>query len=160
MKVYVLSKTEKPLMPTTPARARKMLRDGKATVVQRTPFTIRLTVQTKEYTQPVTLGIDAGSKTIGVSAGTEKEELYSSEITLRDDIVKLLSEKRQYRRTRRNRLRYRKPQFLNRKKDNGWLAPSIQHKIDSHLKIVESIHKILPVSTPIFKAKNTKGVSN
>ena len=61
MKVYVLSKTEKPLMPTTPARARKMLRDGKATVVKRTPFTIRLTVQTKEYTQPVTLGIDAGS---------------------------------------------------------------------------------------------------
>ena len=116
MKVYVLSKTEKPLMPTTPARARKMLRDGKATVTQRTPFTIKLTVQTKEYTQPVTLGIDAGSKTIGVSAGTEKEELYSSEITLRDDIVKLLSEKRQYRRTRRNRLRYRKPQFLNRKK--------------------------------------------
>ena len=128
MKVYVLSKTEKPLMPTTPARARKMLRDGKATVVKRTPFTIRLTVQTKEYTQPVTLGIDAGSKTIGVSAGTEKEELYSSEITLRDDIVKLLSEKRQYRRTRRNRLRYRKPQFLNRKKDNGWLAPSISTK--------------------------------
>ena len=151
MKVYVLSKTEKPLMPTTPARARKMLRDGKATVVQRTPFTIRLTVQTKEYTQPVTLGIDAGSKTIGVSAGTEKEELYSSEITLRDDIVELISEKRQYRRTRRNRLRYRKPRFLNREKDNGWLAPSIQHKIDSHLKIVESIYKILPVSKIIVE---------
>ena len=151
MKVYVLSKTEKLLMPTTPARARKMLRDGKATVAQRTPFTIRLTVQTKEYTQPVTLGIDAGSKTIGVSAGTEKEELYSSEITLRDDIVELLSEKRQYRRTRRNRLRYRKPRFLNRKKDNGWLAPSIQHKIDSHLKIVGSIHKILPVSKIIVE---------
>ena len=151
MKVYVLSKTEKPLMPTTPARARKMLRDGKATVTQRTPFTIKLTVQTKEYTQPVTLGIDAGSKTIGVSAGTEKEELYSSEITLRDDIVELLSEKRQYRRTRRNRLRYRKPRFLNRRKDNGWLAPSIQHKIDSHLKIVESIYKILPVSKIIVE---------
>ena len=138
-------------MPTTPARARKMLRDGKATVTQRTPFTIKLTVQTKEYTQPVTLGIDAGSKTIGVSAGTEKEELYSSEITLRDDIVELLSEKRQYRRTRRNRLRYRKPRFLNRKKDNGWLAPSIQHKIDSHLKIVESVHKILPISKIIVE---------
>ena len=151
MKVYVLSITEKPLMPTTPARARKMLRDGKATVVQRTPFTIKLTVQTKEYTQPVTLGIDAGSKTIGVSAGTEKEELYSSEITLRDDIVELLSEKRQYRRTRRNRLRYRKPRFLNRRKDNGWLAPSIQHKIDSHLKIVESVHKILPISKIIVE---------
>ena len=151
MKVFVLSKTEKPLMPTTPARARKMLRDGKATVVQRTPFTIKLTVQTKEYTQPVTLGIDAGSKTIGVSAGTEKEELYSSEITLRDDIVELLSEKRQYRRIRRNRLRYRKPRFLNRKKDNGWLAPSIQHKIDSHLKIVESVHKILPISKIIVE---------
>lgn len=151
MNVYVLNMENKPLMPTTPARARKMLRDGKATVIQRAPFTIKLTVRTKKYTQPIILGIDAGSKTVGVSASTEKEELYASEITLRNDIVGLLSDKRQYRRNRRNRLRYRKPRFLNRKKEKGWVAPSIQHKINSHQRIVEDIHKILPISKIIVE---------
>lgn len=151
MKVYVLNMRNEPLMPTTPARARKMLRDGRAVVKKRTPFTIKLTVPTKEYKQDIALGIDAGSKTVGVSASTEKEELYTSEVTLRNDIVDLLSDKRQYRRTRRNRLRYRQPRFLNRKKEKGWLAPSIQHKIDSHLKSVEAVHKILPITKIIVE---------
>jgi len=146
LRVYVINQRKQSLMPITPSNARKLLRDGKARVVNRTPFTIQLLYSTGESRQDITLGIDAGSKTIGVSAGTEKEELYTSEIALRNDIVGLLSEKRQYRRTRRNRLRYRKPRFLNRNKNKGWLAPSIQHKINSHLKIVEGIHKILPVS--------------
>ena len=149
MKVYVISRDNKPLMPTTPARARKMLRDNKAAVVQRTPFTIKLTIQTKEYTQPITLGVDAGSKVIGISATTECEELYSSEVALRTDIVELLATKCQYRRIKRDRLRYREPRFLNRKKDKGWLAPSILHKIDSHIKVIEKVHKILPITKVI-----------
>lgn len=139
-------------MPTTPARARKMLRDRKAEVVKRTPFTIQMLIETKEYIQPVTVGIDSGSKVVGISAITNGEELYSCEVMLRNDIVELLSDKRQYRRTKRNRLRYRKARFLNRKKNTGWLAPSIMHKINSHLKIVKDIHKILPISKIIVEA--------
>jgi len=73
------------------------------------------------YTQPITLGIDTGSKIIGLSATTENHELYSAEVILRNDISDNITTKRQMRRTRRNRLRYRKPRFLNRvgNKKNG-----------------------------------------
>jgi hypothetical protein len=63
------------------------------------------------------------------------------------DIVKLNSERRQYRRTRHNRKTwYRKPRFLNRQKDKGWLAPSIQHKIDSQIKLINIVKRILPIT--------------
>lgn len=133
-------------MPCKEAKARKLLRDGKAKVKQRTPFTIQLNFECENQTQTIKLGIDAGSKTIGLSASTEKDELYSAEVTLRNDIVNLLATRRLYRRTRRNRLRYREARFLNRKTDKGWLAPSVQHKVNSHLKVVKDIHKILPIT--------------
>lgn len=151
--VYVLNVQGKPLMPCKEAKARKLLRNRKAKVVNRTPFTIQLNFECENQTQDITLGIDAGSKTIGISATTDEEELYSAEIILRNDIVDLLSDRRQYRRTRRNRLRYRKARWQNRvktKKDD-WLAPSIRHKIDSHLKIVAGIHKILPITKIIVE---------
>ncbi|MCL2815466.1 MAG: RNA-guided endonuclease IscB, partial [Oscillospiraceae bacterium] len=155
MKVYVISKSGKALMPTKPGRARKMLRDGKAKVEQRTPFTIRLMVETKEYTQPITLGIDAGSKTVGASATTEAEEVYSSETEQRDDIAELIATRLEYRRARRKRKRrYRKPRFQNRvkAKKRGWIAPSIRQKIESHLKIIASVCKILPISKIVIEA--------
>ncbi|MHB8231696.1 MAG: RNA-guided endonuclease IscB [bacterium] len=147
MLVYVLNKNGKSLMPTNSANARKLLKTGKAKVVSRTPFTIKLLFSSNNYKQPVTLGIDPGYKNIGVSAVCEGKELFRSETELRTDIVKLLSEKRQYRRTRRNKLWYRQPRFLNRgNKNNGWLAPSVEHKLDSHIKIINSVKSILPIS--------------
>ena len=151
MRVYVLNMRGEPLMPTTPRKTRILLKKNKAKVIKRTPFTIQLKYATGEARQEITLGVDAGSKTIGLSADTEDEELYVSEVTLRTDIVDLLSGKRGYRRTRRNRLRYRKPRFANRKKDEGWLAPSVRHKVDSHLKIIAEMYKILPVSKIIVE---------
>lgn len=112
MCVYVKNMRNKPLMPTTPAKARKLLKAGKAEVVKRTPFTIRLLYATGETTQDVTLGIDAGYAHIGVCASTEKEELYAAQVEERTDIVKLLKSRRELRRSRRNRkTRYRKPRF-------------------------------------------------
>lgn len=128
--VYVLNKDGLPLMPTHKlGKVRHLLKDGKAKIVKRNPFTIQLNYECNNYTQPITLGVDAGSKHIGLSATTEKKELYSSDVELRDDIVELLSTRRQNRRTRRNHLRYRPARFDNRKIDEGWLAPSIKHKI-------------------------------
>ena len=127
--VYVLNVEGRPLMPTgRHGHVRRMLRDGKARVVRRCPFTIQLMCEGTSYTQPVHLGIDAGSKRIGVSAATEKEVLYEAEVELRNDIKELLSSRREARRARRNRkTRYRKPRFLNRTKAKrkGWLAPSL-----------------------------------
>ena len=145
--VYVLNKNKQPLMPTKRHGAvRRWLRDGKAKVVKRCPFTIQLLKETTIVTQELTLGVDSGSKTIGLSVTSEKEEYFASEVVLRNDIVNLLSARRESRCTRRSRLRYRKPRFNNRKRDKGWLDPSIQNKINTHLKVINDIHNILPVS--------------
>ncbi len=152
--VYVLSKDGKPLMPTCRhGKVKHLLKEGEAKVVKRTPFTIQLLYETTDFVQSVTLGIDAGSKVIGLSATTEKEELFASEVVLRKDIVELLSTRRQNRKTRRSRLRYRKPRFLNRVKykNKRWLAPSVQHKVDSHLKAIANVCKILPISSLVIE---------
>lgn len=153
MRVYVINQRKEPLMPTTPCKARKLLKQGKAKVVKREPFTIQLLYATGETKQDITLGVDAGSKIIGLSATTDKQELFSAEVELRNDIVDLLSTRREFRRTRRNRLRYRKPRFLNRvySKNKGWLAPSVENKIQTHLKIISKIHEILPISKIIIE---------
>jgi hypothetical protein len=149
MLVYVLNKQGNPLMPCKQSKARKLLKQNKAKVIKRTPFTIKLLYGSSGYKQNITLGVDAGSKIIGLSATTDKQELFSAEVELRNDIVDLLSTRKQNRRTRRNRkTRYRESRFLNRtsNKKEGWLAPSIQHKIDTHLNIIDKIHKILPIT--------------
>ena len=147
--VYVLSKTGQPLMPTgNHAKVRVLLKQQKAKVVHRCPFTIQLLYDSTDYTQPVSLGIDAGSRHIGVSATTETKVLYEADVTLRNDIVDLLSTRREARRTRRSRkARYRKPRFNNRTRKDGWLAPSIQQKVDTHLTVVHKVTEILPVSS-------------
>lgn len=152
--VYVLNIVGKPLMPCKPAKARHLLKDGKAKVVKREPFTIKLLFECNNITQPITLGVDAGSKHIGVSASTEKKEVYSADVELRNDIVELISTRKQNRRTRRSRLRYRKPRFNNRKKDDKWLAPSVEQKIQCHLKVVEDLHKILPITKIVVELAN------
>ena len=130
--VYVLNMHGEPLMPCSPRKARLLLREGKARVVKRTPFVIKLLHGSAGYKQPVTLGVDAGSRHVGLSACTGGGELYKEELTPRNDVVELLSVRRQYRRSRRSRkTRYRAPRFNNRvhNKYKGWLAPSVEVKI-------------------------------
>lgn len=147
-KVYVQDKNGQPLMPTKPAKARHMLDKNKAEVVQRQPFTIRLTYEIKgeKNEQQVTLGIDAGYSKVGFSAVSEDKELISGEMELRSNISKRLKARKNYRRNRRSRnTRYREPRFDNRKKEEGWLAPSIEHKKEAHIKLVEKIKEFIPV---------------
>ena len=153
MLVYVININGQPLMPTSRcSKVRKLLKNGKAKVVKRVPFTIQLLYETTNIVQEVTLGVDSGSKVVGVSATTKDKELYSGEFELRNDVVELISEKRQYRKSRRNRkTRYRKPKFQNRKRKDNWLAPSVNQKINSHLKIVYELHKILPIKNIIIE---------
>ena len=151
--VYVLNENGQPLMPTeNHAKVRVLLKQGKAKVVNNCPFTIQLLYSSTNYTQPVTLGVDAGSKHIGLSATTEDKELYAADVELRNDIVKLLATRRESRRSRRNRkTRYRKPRFNNHKWGKDWLAPSIREKIGTHLKVVDDTCKLLPVSKIIVE---------
>ncbi len=151
LRVPVLNMRGKPLMPVTPAKARHLLEQDKAKVVSRKPFTIQLRYATGETKQDIILGIDSGYKHVGVSAVSNKKELFSAEIILRTDIPKKLQEKKMYRRNRRNHLWHRPPRFNNRSKPEGWLAPSIQHKLDSHLRIIEKIRTLLPVTEIIVE---------
>ena len=151
--VYVLNINGQPLMPTQRhGKVRRLLKAEKAKVIKRCPFTIQLLYETQDNVQPVSLGVDAGSKYIGISATTEEIVLYEAEIELRNDIVKLLSDRREQRRGRRNRkTRYRKPRFNNRRRKDGWLAPSVQNKVDSHLTAIRKVHEILPVTKVIVE---------
>jgi len=151
LRVPVLNMRGEPLMPTTPAKARHLLKKNKAEVVSRKPFTIQLNHPTGETKQPITLGIDAGYKTIGFSAITEKKELMSGEVKLRDNITKLIAERAMYRRKKRNKLWYRPARFLNQKKDEKWLAPSIQHKLGSHIRLIGKIKRLLPITQVIVE---------
>ena len=151
MFVYVLSKDGQPLMPTTRfGKVRRLLKEKKAKVVRRCPFTIKLLYEPKtKITQEVVLGQDTGSKHVGTACVANRRVLYQSEVTLRNNIKKKMDNRRGARKTRRYRkTRYRKSRFLNRanstKKDR--LPPSVRSKVQSHVDEIEFCKKILPVS--------------
>jgi len=152
--VYVLSKDGSPLMPCSNAKARKLLKSQRATIVRHRPFTIQLAFECENKTQEVVLGVDPGYKNIGLSARTESRELFSANVQLRNNVSKLLTERAMYRRNRRNRLWYRKPRFLNRKKKVGLLTPSVQHRLDSHIRLVNKVKEFLPISEIIVEVAN------
>lgn len=146
--VYVINKDGYPLMPTERhGKVRRLLRDNQAVVIKRCPFTIKLLYQAGNAMQDIALGVDAGSKHIGLSATTEDKVLFESVVELRTDITKLLAERRELRQSRRNRkTRYREPRFNNRRREDGWLAPSIKQKIDTHITAVKKVCDVLPVT--------------
>ena len=155
MFVYVLNCHGKPLMPCRPRKARMLLKTGKAKVVKMVPFTLQLRYGSSGYKQEVSLGIDAGTRHIGVSATTEKAVLFEAEAQPRTDIQEVLATRRQFRHARRNRkTRYRPCRLLNRRKPEGWLAPSVRHLVEAHLKTIQLVHRLLPVrSTTIEVAQ-------
>ena len=154
LKVFVLNMRGQVLMPCSPPKARKLLRAGKAVPVRRTPFVIQLTVPTGETKQPITVGVDAGYKHVGLSATTAKEELLASEVELRQDVTGLLSDRLALRRARRNRkTRYRAPRFDNRvrSKHKGWLAPSVENRIQAHISRIEAVCRVLPITKIVIE---------
>ena len=152
--VYVISKRGKPLMPCENVVARLLLKDGKAKVKKRCPFTIQLTYDSDEYTQEVVLGQDTGSKHVGTACVGNGKVLYQSNVELRDDIKLNLERRRHVRRNRRNRkTRYRESRFLNRKNSTklNRLPPSVKHKVQAHIDEIEFCRKILPISKIVLE---------
>ena len=145
-KVYVKNKNGKPLMPCKPAKARKLLKEEKAKVVNRRPFTIQLQWDCEENVQDVTLGIDKGSHTTGISCVGNGQILMSGEIHHRTDIKEKMEKRRANRRNRRKRKWLRKKRFLNRSssRKSGRLPPSILANVEEVLRVVVKIP--LPIS--------------
>ena len=156
MSVFVLDNRQRPLMPCHPARARELLRRGRAVVHRRVPFTIRLKDRVGGVTQPVVLGIDPGSRTTGLAlareqaapAGPVRHALWLGELVHRAPaICKALQQRAAYRRRRRSaNLRYRAPRFDNRRRPARWLAPSLRHRVDTILSWVRRLRRWLPIT--------------
>ena len=150
-RVFVLDKNRNPLMPCHPARARKLLGKGRASVFRRFPFTIILHDRDGGDTQETECRIDPGSKTTGVALVVKGKNgdrvVFALEISHRSErIRKALSDRRAVRRNRRNRkTRYRKPRFLNRTRPRGWLPPSLQSRVEN----IRTWAKRLAGCTPI-----------
>ncbi len=139
-------------MPTDRYGAvRRWLRDKKATVINLCPFTVRLNWDCKNNKQEVIVGLDTGAVNVGCSAVSNNKCLYASETKLRTDISKKMQRRAKYRRNRRTRkLRYRPVRFNNRK-SNRQLPPSLQSKMDSTVKVVKQLSKILPIDKVIVE---------
>ena len=150
-KVFVLNQNGKPLMPTKPSRARRMLQRDKAKVIKRIPFTIQLNFECENKVQEINLDVDTGYGNIGFSAISEKSVLICGTLKLDGRTKERLSEKRMYRKGRRNRLWYREPRFNNRKRKESWLPPSIERRYQTHLNLIERIKKLLPISKVIVE---------
>lgn len=153
--VYVISQNNKPLMPCSNPIARLLLKQNKAKVKQREPFTIKLIYETTNYTQDLTLGVDTGSGTIGTAVSRNNGDIvYMSEVIVRNDIADKMAQRAKYRRNRRNRkTRYRKVRWLNRANSikKGRFSPTIQSKLHSHVKEIEYVKSILPITTMVFE---------
>lgn len=151
MLVYVLKQNGQPFMPTSRfGKVRRLLKEGKARVVRKEPFTIKLLYEPEtDVVQECYCGVDTGSQHIGVVVVGNDRVLYQSQTELRSDIKRKMDARRAYRRNRRSRrTRYRKPRFLNRgnstKSDR--LPPSVKHKVQAHIDEIEFCKKILPIS--------------
>jgi 5-methylcytosine-specific restriction endonuclease McrA len=156
MLVFVLNKHGKPLMPCKPRKARKLLEEGKAKVVNNCPFTIKLLYGSSGYRQKVESSIVPSSSKIGISSRANNKCVYSAEIELRQDISMKMKRRKSYRTTRRNRkTRYRKCRFLNRKSDRRF-NPTITSKIESHKREIRRVEKILSVSNWIILKNSIK----
>lgn len=154
--VYVLDINSEPLMPTERhGKVRRMLREGKAKVVRREPFTIKLLYEPEtKVVQEVNLGVDTGSSKVGVAAVGNGKTLYAAEVTIRNDISKKMDRRAKARRSRRTKkLRYRKPRFNNRRNStiSGRFSPTMVSKVNSHIREIEFIKSILPVSTLVLE---------
>ncbi|POB10927.1 RNA-guided endonuclease IscB [Sulfobacillus sp. hq2] len=164
MAVLVLDKRKKPLMPCSEKRARLLLERGRARVHRMVPFTIRLVDRLQENStlQPVRLKLDPGSKTTGMALVRETEmvDAETGEISRKAALLMLLelqhrghairdalTQRRAFRRRRRGNLRYRPTRFDNRSKPEGWLAPSLQHRVDTTMAWVRRLLRWSPVTT-------------
>ena len=149
--VCVVSNTCKRLMPTTEYKARKLMEKGCAKIYQYDPFTIIILDREDGYTQSIELKCDTGDKHIGMSICSEKHEYVSVEVNPLKDEKEKHNDQKKYRRTRRNRKRYRSPRFNNRKRKEGWLAPSLEHKVEIHKHWIEKYLKVMPIEKVILE---------
>jgi 5-methylcytosine-specific restriction endonuclease McrA len=149
-KVFVIDLEKRPLDPIHPAQARQLLRNKKAAIFRQFPFTLILKKSRSESpVSPIRLKIDPGAKFTGIALVNDStgEVIFAAELKHRGFAIRdALTSRRQLRRSRKNRkTRYRQPRFLNRTRSQGWLAPSLQSRVDNIKTWVEKLRKFAPI---------------
>ena len=149
MRVCVLYTTYEPAMPCSPKRARLLLAAGRAAVYRRAPFTIILKNRSEGEHQPIELRVDPGSKTTGLALVTGDTVVFGANLAHRGAAIKKkLDQRRAQRRFRRSRkTRYRKPQFDNRRRPDGWLPPSLQSRVDNIASWTTRLCRLAPITS-------------
>lgn len=147
--VFVLDTEKRPLDPIHPAAARKLMSTGKAAIFRQYPFTLILKEVYPDVVQPLELKLDPGSKTTGLAILNGSQVIWAAELTHRGQAIKAsLESRRSIRRNRRSRhTRYRKARFLNRTRAKGWLAPSLQHRVETTLTWVNKFIRLAPIGS-------------
>jgi len=150
MTTFVVAKDGTPLMPTFNIRkVRRMLKDGRARIYGHNPFTIQLQYESTKETQEIEASEDTGDHYVGFSLKSEKHEYISAQYDHLTGEKERHDDARKLRRSRRNRKRYHKPRFDNRRRlipeGDKWFAPSIRNKINNHLSILRKYHKADPL---------------
>ncbi|MBW4625561.1 MAG: HNH endonuclease [Brasilonema octagenarum HA4186-MV1] len=150
-KVFVVDLEKRPLNPVHPAQARQLLRNKKAAIFKRFPFTLILKESRPDAPiQPLRLKIDPGAKHTGIALVNDStgEVVFAAELKHRGFAISFaLTSRRQLRRGRRNRqTRYRKPRFLNRTRPDGWLAPSLQSRVENIKTWVNRLRKLTSIN--------------
>ena len=132
-------------MPCSQRKARLLLKKKKAKIVGYKPFTIQLCYATGEAKQAITIGVDEGARHVGIAIVSQGKVLAKGEVELRQDVHSLLLTRAQYRRDRRfHKTRYRRARFLNRRKPEGWLPPSIRAKIEANFVWIDKFCSLVP----------------
>jgi hypothetical protein len=154
--VYVLAPDRQPLMPCSCVIARLLLNAGKAKVVRRMPFTIKLSSElATSYTQRLTLGVDTGSRVMGAAvADAQGHVIYLSEVALRTDIAATMKERATYRRNRRNhRTRYRPARWQNRRNSirTERFSPTMRSTTEAHLREIRLVQSLLPIASVVLE---------
>ncbi|MET8053565.1 RNA-guided endonuclease IscB [Streptosporangium sp. NPDC005286] len=152
--MFVLDRHGHPLDPCHPTRARRLLAAGRAVVHRHTPFVIRLKDRSAadSTVAGVQVGIDPGSKHTGLAVFTGHDGSRTGRYAIRLDhrgalIRDRLASRAAYRRGRRSRnLRHRSPRFLNRIRPQGWLAPSLRHRVETTMSWVARLTRWAPVA--------------
>lgn len=146
--VFVVGSDRKPLDMCDEARARRLLKAGRASILRRYPLTIILRQPGAELTsQDHRLKIDPGSKTTGLALLRGNRVVWAAELHHRGQRIRdALFSRRQLRRGRRSRkTRYRKARFLNRRRREGWLPPSLESRIANVTTWVERLRRLAPI---------------
>jgi len=151
MKVFVVDAEGKPLLPTTPARARILLKKGRAKVYRMIPFAIQLNRVVDNPAGEFTAAVDDGAKWIGIAVKGKKEIVFAANVKLRQDVSRKVKERAMYRRNRRSRLRYRPARFLNRRRTKDWLPPSIRYRKEVVLRVLNDLKKLLNITKVIIE---------